>query len=321
MRVLTDGFAATDARLRAIGPEDMSSEPVPRWDGKWTSRRPQVARNLGIVSLALSIGAVSLHPFPLLNAILAALGVLLGGTGVVLATIRGAEGLSYSVVGTVINLVIFLMPQQVAALATRIIGDGHQAVRVVPAEPLGGPKPSSDAQDSLPPGLRSCLGLEARVHGQRDWAKPGTPLSLGDLRVSVTGAQLGPARLCPGDPTDGNGMASVVLVVWISVENTNPDKTIEYAGFRNECGVPQAWIVDEAGILYGAEDWQECHIDGADGPQPIAPGRTIRDALVFPPLPARAKDLRMVLQARRSEWPEDRGLFFHVPAKLFRSSN
>jgi DNA-directed RNA polymerase subunit RPC12/RpoP len=312
--------------------------------------RPQHRGNsLAIASVILAVVAFLFCWIPILGLIsipVAALGVLLGSFGCIMALFRRGAGVGFSLAGVCLSLFAIAITSamtfaigETAASVSKSLNESAVATNatnqlVVPADER---QPAADAPPTSPNHLQTSDGAEVRhdepnpqlppekqqpterapQQATPEWASARDAVQQGDVRVQVTTVRVDFALV----KSLGSASKSKekLLLIGLRMENLSDSKKIDFRGFAGDhfdfSSNSSASLKDNFENVYkrisfgGVAD-----IEGQVNSASVYPGKPINDLLVFEPPIDKASSLRLELPA--SAFGGEGRLRIEIPADM-----
>lgn len=260
-------------------PTDSSSpeESVTSTPTRRDVEKPQasgVSLGLGIGSLVVGILSFLLALIPCLGIFavpVAAIGLLLGIAGAVVAFTRGGAGLGFPIAGGAVNLVAVII-----AIAW-FVGARYLATNAAQnaANQMAKQIENMDMETQMP------IGTVEEPNPNQVWTKAPEAIDMGDARVKVVSVKVStvPLQRIGGPKRNSNNEH---LIVTLSIENRSPNRPLHYQSWGSFPMNNSAYVRDSAGSLLNRVQFGGLKIDGqADSMPIIQAGSSIKDILVF----------------------------------------
>lgn len=270
--------------------------------------------SLGVASMMLGTLAFLICWIPLLGMLgipLSALGLLLGGLGVLIALVRRGASIGYPIAGvTVSGLAIVVAGSMTNAIFSGL-SDVNQAMAVEQRErdATNQVVVNPESPSATTPGTANVPGASASqtqldVNESPQWASAEYPVQQGDIQLQFVSAEVGNIEIKRTHSSRGRVSHSEneLLAIHVEITNLSETKKIDYrtwAGGDISFGGDFATLQDEYGntykrIRFGLGSMPVGRVRNAS----IRPGEPVTDILVFErPIDA-AKMLRLELSAK-----------------------
>jgi hypothetical protein len=251
-----------------------------------------VADGLGISSLIVGILSFFVCWIPLINFGVGGLGLLLGIAGIVMAIQRKGNAIGYSIAGTAVSTISFLLGVLYLTMFAGALKSNMQtaenqqeSVSTVPSN-LSAPSRSDEKTVT-----------SARTNDQpenKNWVAAQMPISIGNVELEVTEAKIGKISLVSEFNDRVSETPEEYFLIRLRIKNNDINKKINYRSwmgdFANLSGVT-ASLTDEHGNKYKFITTPSTFkIEGTEGNGSIYPQKDIQDAVVFEqPVPTATK--------------------------------
>ncbi len=261
---------------------------------------PRRGNSLGVASLVLGIVAFMICWIPLVNLLgvpLAALGLLLGLIGLLVAFTRGGASIGFPIAGSAVcGLALFIAISMTGALmgGLKKASDNYIAEsnkrnvtnQTAVAENVEKPQPpaaNSPASTPTPETVAETPKPQPPVatkpgSPQVEWASAETPVKQGDVQVRVIAARVGLVPLKDGQSKDS------LLSVQLEITNLSETKKLDYRtwGGRSISFGSRADLTDNFENKYKSINFgYSSTVKGAVILESVYPGKAIGDVLVF----------------------------------------
>jgi len=231
---------------------------------------PRRTSSLGVASLVLGIVAFLFCWVPLIGILtipVAALGLLLGGIGLVVAFLRRGSGIGYPIAGGVVSgMALAIGVAQVGAISATVsaVDEAMQQQSRTNQEVVGSTSSAST----------------------NDWASARSPVRQGNAEVKVASVRSATVKL--KDSIAGEfDSEKPYLVIELEVANVSQSKKINYRTWQGadfSFSRDFASLTDNFDNLYKRIDFGfSTRIVGQTEADAIYPGKSIRDTLIFEP--------------------------------------
>ena len=299
--------------------------------------RPRYGGNsLAIASIILAVLAFLFCWIPLVGLIsipVAALGVLLGGLGIIIALFRGGAGAGFSIAGLLLSvfaiIITFSMTKAVAESVASVSTTLNEAASersatnqtIVPSEsPAAGALTTNETADA---GARNGVAatprepaVNSRQKPEPQWANARDAVQQGDVRVKVTSVKVDFAEV--ESFRDASKSEDKLLLIGLHVDNLSDAKKLNFRGFAGSqfdfSGDSRPMLEDNLGNVYKRINFGVDRIIGQVQSESVYPGKSVDDLLVFEVPVDKAKSLRLELPA--SAFGGEGKLRIEIPAEM-----
>jgi hypothetical protein len=260
---------------------------------------------LGIGSLVVGILSFLVALVPCLGIFavpLAAVGLILGVVGAVIAFTRGGAGLGFPIAGSAVNVVAILV-----AVAW-FIGARYMAMQS--AQKFG--DEMTKAIENMDVETTTIPMVMDNVPPDAVWTDAKEAAEIGDVRVKIVNVKLGKVPLKRMRGTQKSS-TNDYMTVTLSIENRSPNRDLIYQGWGSVGDT--SYVRDNLGQLLSRAQFGTMRPDGqADPFRSIQRGTTLRDVIVFSRPEEGFKNLRLALPAQTIG---GNGYFrFDIPASM-----
>lgn len=285
-----------------------------------------MADGLGISSLIIGILSFLVCWIPLINFGMGGLGLLLGIAGIVMAVQRKGQGVGYSIAGTAVSTISFLVGVLYLTVFAGILSTPEKLSSNSSSSSTGGTSPapfapSPTSQDGSPsPNSSTSNG---GVRDESKWTIAPAPITLGRVTLNVTEAKIGKVPYI-GPLTDTVSFSNEdYLLIRIRIKNNDPNRKIDYRSWANNlaslAGI-EAKLSDEFGNKYKyVRNPAAFKIQDTEGDESIYPQKEIRDAVVFETPVPNATKFFLTLSAKGCE--ETGEFLFEIPREVAGNTN
>jgi hypothetical protein len=267
---------------------------------------PRRGNSLGIASLILGILAFLICWIPLVNLLgmpLAALGLLLGLIGLLVALTRNGASIGYPIAGSAVcALALTVAVSVTGALVSGIKKASDQILTDSTARNATNQitvPPASPDQYSSPPIASGSTSGDSPPPVQ--WASAESPVKQEDVQVRVKSVIVGKVPLTETIGGDGVSEDSL-LSVEVEIINLSDSKKVDYSTWGGSAMSfdRRASLTDNFGNGYKRVNFGfSSKISGAVESESIYPGKAISDVLVFEPPVGKAEYLNLELPAEQ----------------------
>lgn len=265
---------------------------------------PRRGSSLGVASVILGAIAFLICWIPLVNLLgvpLAAVGLVLGLIGIVVALTRRGSSIGFPIAGS-------LLCGMALAVTIGMFGAVVGATGVVQKAALA-------AEEARARGTASAAPTNGAGPGQGQWSPANEVIRHGDIEIRVVSVRVGKVTM-ESDEIDRVKWETddAMLRVELELVNVSQSRKIDYLSWRRTDG---AGLVDNFGNDYrmrGDGTFSVAMPAGGIAVAAVYPGKAIRDVLVFQEPVAGVSFLRLELPARVFKGSGD--LRIEIPASM-----
>ena len=285
-----------------------------------------MADGLGISSLIIGILSFLVCWIPLINFGMGGLGLLLGIAGIVMAVQRKGQGVGYSIAGTAVSTISFLLGILYLTVFASILSTPEKIAGKPSNSSAEGTSQSPYASTAASQDNSSPLNSSTPGGGASNaskWTIVPAPITLGRVTLDVTEAKIGKVPYV-GPLTDSVSFSKEdYLLIRVKIRNNDPNRKIDYRSWSNTlaslAGI-EATLSDEFGNKYKyVRNPAAFEIQDTAGGESIYPQKEIRDAVVFETPVPNATKFFLTLSAVGCE---EKGEFqFEIPREFTGNTN
>lgn len=256
----------------------------------------KASHSLGIASLILGIIAFLICWVPFLGLLglpLSLLGILLGGTGFLIALFRKGSGIGFPIAGTSLSLLSAIAVITITGAAASAVNQVGKAIEessakanatqqtIVAAAALD--QPNGAMASPVPQNVPE-PAAEKTAPGE-EWGDAQNTIQQGDLQLRVTKVSIGQVPLKDSFNDDSKSQDEL-LMVNLELTNINATKKMDYSAWSGKdisFSRDYATLVDNFGNSYKRINFgfSTNPVGAVERSESIYPNKTVNDVLVF----------------------------------------
>jgi hypothetical protein len=280
-----------------------------------------VADGLGISSLIVGILSFFVCWIPLINFGVGGLGLLLGIAGIVMAIQRKGNAIGYSIAGTAVSTVSFLLGVLYLAM---FAGALNSNVQTSGTRQESISTKSDEPSDPATSDLSTDASNNSNVQpGNSKWASAQIPINIGSVELKVTEAKIGKVSLTSGFSDRVTETPEEYFMIRVRIKNRDLNKKINYRSWSGDFATISgitASLTDEHGNKYRfVKTPSTFKIKDTDGSDSIYPQKEIQDAVVFEVPVATSTKFFLTLSAKGCEEKGD--FLIEIPRSYLNGAN
>jgi hypothetical protein len=280
-----------------------------------------VADGLGISSLIVGILSFFVCWIPLINFGVGGLGLLLGIAGIVMAIQRKGNAIGYSIAGTAVSTVSFLLGVLYLTMFAGALNSNAQKSKNG-QERIS--TQSNELSDPATSDLSTVASNNSKVEPENSkWAPVQIPIKIGSVELKVTEAKIGKVSLTSEFTDRVTETPEEYFMIRLKIKNQDLNKKINYRSWSGDFATISgitASLTDEHGNKYRfIKTPSTFKIKDTDGSDSIYPQKEIQDAVVFEVPVATSTKFFLTLSAKGCE---EKGEFLiEVPRSYLSGAN
>lgn len=280
-----------------------------------------VADGLGISSLIVGILSFFVCWIPLINFGVGGLGLLLGIAGIVMAIQRKGNAIGYSIAGTAVSTVSFLLG---VLYLTMFAGALNSNVQTSSNRPERTSTQSNELSDPATSDLSTGESNNTNIEpANSKWAPVQIPIKIGSVELKVTEVKIGKVSLTSEFTDRVTETPEEYLMIRVKIKNQDLNKKINYRSWSGDFATISgitASLTDEHGNKYRfIKTPSTFKIKDTDGNDSIYPQKEIQDAVVFEVPVATSNKFFLTLSAKGCDEKED--FLIEVPRSYLIGAN